>query len=93
MDHLATPTDLRRYARARKPDASDEGSDIRKRWTLPTIAADRAIRLHVTTPIWPWMRVRVERLLLGFGMSMVAWLLERIVERSTEHMGTAGDEN
>lgn len=93
MDHLTIPTDLRRYARARKPDESDGGSDIWKRWTLRTMADDWAIKLHVSKPISPWMRVRVEGLLLGFGMSMAAWLLERMVLRSTEHLGAAGNEN
>lgn len=93
MDDLATPADLRRYARARKPDESNGGSDIWKRWALRTMADDWAIKLHVSTPIWPWMRVRVEGLLLGSGMSMLAWLLERMVMRSTQHLGATANEN
>lgn len=32
---------------------------------------------------WPAVRTRVERLLLGPGLSALAWLLERAVIRST----------
>jgi hypothetical protein len=37
----------------------------------------------MATVTWPVVRTRMERLLIGPGMSALAWLLEQAVFRST----------
>ncbi len=31
---------------------------------------------------WPTVRIRMERILIGSGMSLLAWILERAILRS-----------
>ena len=36
----------------------------------------------MTTRTWPSLRIRVERALIGSGLSVLAWILERAILRS-----------
>jgi hypothetical protein len=47
----------------------------------------------MTTLSWPLVRIRIERLVIGSGMSALAWLLDRLIMRSTRHREKAGDEH